>query len=334
MKTNDMGGLSDRAVRLRHYQGERLLAGDFQDEYDNLTWLRELHVIALHDTWGIALGYDVQYGSADYVLVGPGLAYDAKGNEIVLAHSQPVHGPQAFSSGSSADGDYELVMRYDAGLGERAAGAEAALCAGSARREAPALIWRRKGETQLGLDVPLIGASVAGGKLDQGSFDYLVRRYAQPLLRPHIASGLTPREQSWQFWEPDDRIIGYRTTVDTSEAGFVGTPFYLASLRLGGDTLSTFVLEQFIRKPFFFFLSVSKPTPTSFEAQLTVAEEAEQVVIEAMSTSASAQGGFQVSWFGVEPVGGCTPVSNFQFLEAWIIDFLPPFFVSNVTPIS
>src|SRR5690348_14286372 len=118
-----------RAFRLRHHQGQHLQVADLQDEYDNLTWLRGLHVLGLHDTWGIALGFSVQLGpkKSNTVLVGPGLAYDCRGREIVLIQTHAVAGPQGGSA--IPDGTViTLVMRYDADLGQREAGWEWAPC--------------------------------------------------------------------------------------------------------------------------------------------------------------------------------------------------------------
>ena len=46
------------AIRINHVQGERLRAADLQDELGVESWMRQLHMIGLHDTWGIALGLE------------------------------------------------------------------------------------------------------------------------------------------------------------------------------------------------------------------------------------------------------------------------------------
>ncbi len=310
---------SARTVRLRHYQGQRLLAADLQDEYHHLTWLRGAHVVALHNTWGIALGFEVKVGPNDFVMIGPGLAYDAYGREIVLTQSRAVPGPQALSPGPDADGDYELVVTYDAELGERTAGQEFVPYADNARpgREQPMFNWRRAGETRLGFEVPLIGVHLVKGALNEQSLDYHVRRYAQPLARPHIASGVTPREQPWQSWNQADSSLGFQTKVDTSNAGFVGTPYYVATLRLKLDDIIREDPSFLATFPGFFFTSVNEQTPTKFNFQVGVALHFGAGVTDRNAYVVRLQTLLyvcRVSWFGIEAVGGCPPPPRFELI--------------------
>lgn len=311
-----------RAVRLRHYQGQRLIAGDLQDEYDNLSWLRGLHVVGLHDTWGIALGYAVQPGPAESntVLVGPGLAYDCRGREIVLTQTRAVAGPHVGTQVPQG-AVYVLVIAYGADLGQRQAGQEWVPCDdGAAGREQPAFAWRRANTVRLGLEVPLLAVQIAGGAIVAGSLDQSVRRHAQPLARPHIGAGITPREQRWVPWRDEQRelLLGLQTWVDTREAGFVGTPYYIAGLYMppalieGIATRLAFYLFTSLADAgpggFWFRLLFALPNDDRFSAFRLNNERLGMFTLAAAATPQPPT--LQVSWLGVEPVEGCAPAVN------------------------
>src|SRR3954465_11706168 len=81
-------------VRLRHVDGELLRRRDLADEAAAETDRRGLHVRAVHDTWGVALGYEVGLAS-DVMTVGPGVAYDCAGQEIVAVQGTKLPPPAA-----------------------------------------------------------------------------------------------------------------------------------------------------------------------------------------------------------------------------------------------
>jgi hypothetical protein len=220
MNSNRQNFSADQAVRLRHYQGQRLIAGDLQDEYDNLAWLRRLHVVGLHNTWGIALGFEVSLAQSG-ILVTPGFAYDCFGREIILSQPRLIAFPAELPN--APDG-YNLVMRYDTELGQRQALLDGGLC--QPECDHPAFAWQRPEQTRLGQDVPLLRVVLLDGA---PAIDLDIRRYTQPLARPHIGNGVTPPTQVWQAWRFRE-LVFLQTDIDTSTAGFVGAPFYIASL--------------------------------------------------------------------------------------------------------
>jgi hypothetical protein len=220
MNSNRQNFSAGQAMRLRHYQGQRLTAGDLQDEYDNLAWLRRLHVVGLHNTWGIALGFEVSLAQGG-ILITPGFAYDCFGREIVLSQMRQIGFPPDLSN--APDG-YNLVMRYDTELGQRQAFSDDVFCRPECDR--PAFTWQRAEQTRLGQDVPLVRVVLLDGA---PAIDLDIRRYTQPLARPHIGNGVTPPTQVWQAWGARE-VVFLQTDIDTSAAGFVGTPFYIASL--------------------------------------------------------------------------------------------------------
>ena len=69
---------------LRHRDGEELAAGDLAAEVASEDARRALHVRAVHRTWGVALGFDVQPDdAADALAVDPGFGYDCRGRAIM-----------------------------------------------------------------------------------------------------------------------------------------------------------------------------------------------------------------------------------------------------------
>lgn len=299
--------------RLRHYQGQRLQAADLQDEYDNLTALRALHVIGLHDTWGIALGFTVQMGSkgSNTVGIAPGLAYDARGHEIVLTSTRPVGGPQG-GRPIPDNTPITLVMRYDEDLGQREAGREWAPCTDNGNppgRERPLFAWKQADAVQLGLDVPLLSVRLQNGLIDEGSLDLSVRHYAQAQTRPHIAAGITPKEQDWEPWQPQrGQLLGLQTWVDTREAGFVGRPYYEATLVLGGSQASSLA----VLRRFFLIPSIANESAGGFRFRLLLAQGGQRL---ALAATQPAQPTLQVSWLGVEPVDGCAPPPRWEWFR-------------------
>lgn len=326
-----------QAIRLRHYQGQRLQANDLQAEFDNLTWLRGLHMVGLHDTWGIALGFEVvlaSIGERFVTLVNPGLAYDRLGREIVLTHVRTLACPLPPAAAPAQETEYHLVMSYDADLGPRCAGQEVVPCTGQAGkpgREQPVFAWRRPDQVHLGLEVPL-----AALHLTPGSYPSLgpeVRCYTQPQARPHIVAGHTEPEQVWHEWQEEltkdtPSLLGYETRVDTSAAGFVATPYYLANLvtsKIGNEmnaAMAAVWLSQLSHTTFTFSILEADSTGFLFRifphtVKVTAHAPHEDQPpppdpdIRPFSVLLSR---FQVTWLGFECVRGCQPS------VAWRVD--------------
>jgi len=279
-------------VRVRHYQGERLNAGDLRADDADATAMRQLHVRTLHDAWGIALGLAVYLNSGADFIVAAGLAYDRLGREIVLAQPRTAPG----LTGAEGDGVYQLAAAL-ADTGE------------------PELRWHRATAIRLGLDVPLVAVTIVNGNLDPTSFDFTVRPYAQPLTRPHIAYGLTPREQRWRIWRKGggEREIGFGLRVDTSAAGFVGIPFYVASLQMNGNALFVTRLNA-AAVQMYVFGSLANATRTGFTYRVVIAGLPPQSgaapppsVQDVFKRFVTGQLPFQVAWTGIEPIDGFAP---------------------------
>jgi hypothetical protein len=282
-----------RAVRVRHYQGERLRAADLQADAAHATSMRQLHVRTLHDTWGVALGLEV-YLEGSTFLVGRGLAYDRLGREIVVL--QPLAAPPL--SGDDGDGVYALVARLSP-TGQ------------------PELQWHLAGDVRLGVEVPLVAVPISAGAVDLNAVNFNVRPYAQPLTRPHIAYGLTPREQRWRVWRKGggEREIGFGLRVDTTAAGFVGMPFYVASLQLSSNSL--FVgPSNATQVQMYVFGSLANATRTGFTYRVVFAgppptpaagAAPPPSVQDVFKRFNAGNLPFQVVWTGIEPVDAFVP---------------------------
>ena len=95
---------------IRHRDGELLRARDLAAEVAGEEARRAVHVLAVHDTWGVALGFSLGVGvSGRGAVVGPGFGYDRRGRELVSAATVFVPRP-------AADGSYDLAVAAACGL--------------------------------------------------------------------------------------------------------------------------------------------------------------------------------------------------------------------------
>src|SRR5262245_25900013 len=82
--------------RFIYRQGQILASRDFRDQQRMEESLRWMHNTALHNAWGVALGYEFTlsgvgpntWDSGETLTAHPGIAYDYFGRELILA--QPV----------------------------------------------------------------------------------------------------------------------------------------------------------------------------------------------------------------------------------------------------
>ena len=80
----------------RHRDHGWLLARDLNAELAADARRRALHVLGVHRTWGVALGFAIEAGQDDSELrVGPGFGYDCRGRAIVSPRPTTVPVPEA-----------------------------------------------------------------------------------------------------------------------------------------------------------------------------------------------------------------------------------------------
>jgi hypothetical protein len=302
--------------RITYRDGQLLTALDLRDEQRRHDRLRGLHVRYLHDTWGIALGFEVRKAEGNRaVVVGPGYAVDGTGRYILLAESIPIAVPSILDLTPVV-----LTMRYQEDAAFRDRPELAALCLRGGldlRHERPLFAWRLPDEVRFGPEVPLVQVVVEAGVI-RGELDGRVRRYTQPLVRPYIGWGETePGRTGWYQRDSENRL---EIDVDTSEVGFTRVPCYFATLQ--GDfsnrsgepplfqwdvwptgTQPTFSLET--------FNYITDAGREHFRYQISIFSPG---FMRAITASDAESRQWTVAWVGLEPVSGCEPAVDYTRL--------------------
>ena len=194
--------------RVRFDPGQRLDAADLRDAVGGELRRQEIHVVAAHRTWGIALGLRVR-SSATGALVLPGVAFDALGRAIVVTRIDAAH----VSEQLGKQPVLALVVSFDDG------------CAPRPRFVEPA-------DVRPGLDVILARFGLTQGAL--GRADLTARKGASSLGPPRIGGGsMSIPVAITSATEP------FTTTIDTSTAGFRDVPSYVVTPTIDDATVST-----------------------------------------------------------------------------------------------
>jgi hypothetical protein len=292
--------------RLAYAEGARLAERDLRDLVAYERRLLELHVRALHDTWGVALGLRLALSNdRRRVLVSPGVAYTCRGEALALPSGTTTEPPADTSppQPGPASRAVDLVLGAaptpEGGPCERVAtctGEHAALAPGAVRwvyarlrPSAPAVLGE---DVRLGEEVPLGRfARAADGTLTGP--DLSVRRAARGLVRPHVAFGITrPGEVTLTASAYD--VWGH---VDTTAGAFGGTPHYFASV----SPLPPAAIGPFV--------SVTGATPRRFTIRLALATDPPIPASGLLPEVAAMLDGLTVRWVGVESTTGCPPAA-------------------------
>jgi hypothetical protein len=279
--------------------------------------LRRLHVCYLHDTWGIALGFEVRQADDNRaVVVGPGYAVDGTGRDILLAEAIHISVPQVIGPEAVV-----LTVRYQEDAAFRDRPNLAALCLSGGldpRHERPLFAWRLQDDVRFGPEVPLVQVVVEGGVI-LGGLDGRVRRYTQPLVRPYIGWGATePGRTGWRQW---DRSAALEVVVETSEAGVTRVPYYFAILQgdfgnRGGEApLFQPDVWPTGTQPTFFLEGWNFITDAGQERFTYRIIGAQQLPFQRTMTPSEAESRqWTVTWLGIEPVSGCEPALDLRRL--------------------
>ena len=301
-----------RAVpeRVRWHDDALLCHGDLAAAVAHEERLLALHVSALHDTWGVALGLTLA-ASDDRrrVLVGPGVAYTALGEALWIGVA--VEAPPFPAEAARADlvvalpragvaSPCERLVRCD-GLPVR--DAEVSLrweTVALASDPASAFARGLADGVRLGHDVPLGSFTRrADGTLDGP--DNAERRVARSLSRPHVALGTIP-SGALDWHQTGDGLVA---SVDTSAHGFSTAPRYAAWLASG------FTWPADVVGP---FVSIAQATRTSFAARLVFGGRAGAGVQPGVFLEGAVMS--SLVWLGVESTSGCPPVVTLPGLNA------------------
>jgi hypothetical protein len=173
----------------------QLLAGtDLRAAHHYLDVLRARHLRGAHRTWGVALGLPVSDAGGGSVEIGAGLAYDARGRELLV--SRPIH--VAIPKGAM----HVLVLRSSG---------DACVPHAAAR------VISERAPLAPGLDVELATID-SSGVIETAS-----RRHVRSLAPAHMAAGTVPIAGA----AITGSEIGFTAKIETSSGGFVDTPFYV-----------------------------------------------------------------------------------------------------------
>ena len=194
--------------RLQHVDGELLRARDLRDQLAADLELHWWHQRAVHTAYGVASGLGVSEPDADGLLtVDPGVAYDARGRDLVLLDPATVRTPAA------GDPVY-LVARY--------------------RPVAPGVDFAWLAPARFD---PCEGVALARLDWAQAPIVQPLAPPTRPVTRPRLGWGTTPPDRTpWEPWAViyNGSVSGLQVRVDTGAAGFTDTPCYFASLQWPG----------------------------------------------------------------------------------------------------
>jgi hypothetical protein len=319
--------------RIAHFHGQLLAAHDLQDDVDNESRLRGLHMRAVHNSWGVAIGYTVTLPAANLVSIGPGVAYDCHGQEIISARGIGVGLPPAPSQSQADAWLFDLVIRYR--LREDSRPGRDCLAPGlSPREEQPVLRWRFAGDAasdagvtparpaplRLGEEIPLARFVVSASGVVSGP-DFSERRHAQGLVRPHIAG-----DQHFGELVYVEEQLAFSLKVDTAAAGFSRIPHYFARLTLPGilDVTTDPNIARSLRSLLGPFVTIRSPGRKSFHLDVRFASSG-------MNASGAPFAGdvfswsAEVNWVGIEANAGCPPPPLPFFFFMYFTPQLPGF---------
>lgn len=255
--------------RLRYWQGQTLRSVDARDQERFDALRRQLHNRALHSTGGVAFGLAVKFFDSDRqtVEVACGLAYDARGRELILQRARRIAVPT---------GPSWLVLRMKNAAPSRASTCCVPFDAGFPPADTHLLeqdvelAWAPRSSFAPANGVML--AIFGDGVLD----DKFVPTQARPIARPRLARGETVKgDTPWEPWvveRPDGKggilsqVVGVQTHIDTSASGFTQTPRYVANLQAQDWDLAT---AEFAPA---FFPSLADPAADGFTFRLLMTE--------------------------------------------------------------
>lgn len=282
-----------RAVpeRIEWYEGSRLTRRDLVDAIEHEARMLELHVRAVHDTHGIALGLGVALAAgAKAVVVQPGLAYGCRGASVLLAAATTLDAPPMSTSGTR----FDLVLV--AAQPTRACAQPEMDCTGARVPARASLRWRpADDDVRCTCDIPddaiELGRFVRSPAGTLTGPDNTRRRVVRGLVRPHVASGVTaPGALTWTQGASD--LVA---SIDTSAAGFTTTPVYLAQIASSTAWTGALVAP---------FVSIAQPSPTRFNVHLSIAAKPPALVLLFAQLDLAKE--LSIAWTGVESAVGCT----------------------------
>jgi hypothetical protein len=293
--------------RPHFYDGQALTAADLnavQAYHRELLWL---HQRTLHGS-GIASGFSVTGVKGDKsVTVAPGYAIDVQGRSIILDSPRVLDIPSVVSDSAGKAVPYYLTVSY-VDDDQQAVTTRAGTCGASGAirlDDAPQLSWRPANAT--GEAITLCAVTIQNCKLT-GPVDLSPQRSALPERQPFVYAGQhTPVKGEWELWRGGDGddapLLGLRLDVNTSEAGFVNTPRYQATI-VGGRQ---FVNPDNVKMKALLdgYVQINAATATGFELTMSLPRGDDGINTAWLLDPTKLlgwpiQNSWLVSWLGVE----------------------------------
>jgi len=270
--------------RLLWRDGQRLIAGDLRNDMRTADRLRALHIRYIHRTWGVVEGLEVASNPFDPAIVDAGVALNGEGYLLLLPKITAA--PDLPKLPQTATLYLVLSPESAGGCGcESAALDLSTLCLGATTTQAhvqATLAWKTVGEVARGRDVLLARVLVTAGKITS-AIDTTIQTRAVTMRQQRIWSDTTvPGQTGWT--DSASKILpGIQVNVDTSDAGFLATPTYIAQIS-GGATLA----EQ----------SIASADNTGFTLQLYF--PGSSLGADAPDAAKAESSGWTVTWFAVQ----------------------------------
>lgn len=317
-------GAAQFLERIQFFNGERLFASDLQALESFNREMRWLHNLSLHQA-GVGSGFSVTGNVGDrQVIITPGYAIDAEGEEIILTQQLTLPIPSVADNGSGGSVFYDLTVSYPQDSDLKPSEVRVGICncppEGVVKlREEPIFCWvrlndnssnrqpvdaRLKAQIQSGVFLVLAQIEVFHCQLRQ-PVSIAQRRDARPPKSPYIASGLAKSaDLNWQPWGGPNGTINalgftvgfpYRAMVITTSGNFQANPSYVARLvgpRVDNTASPSILTDGIINIP------PSGVTNTSFLIELfpVVATLGNtQQITQTMPTPK-----WDVAWLGIE----------------------------------
>ena len=274
--------------RITWRSGQILAARDLRDDEAFVERLRHLHVRYQHKTWGIVLGLGVFAAGGTGLFVSAGYALDIEGRELIWPKPGTIAAPGVAAKTTM----YLVISHAPQSTGCSAPTDLSTLCFG---RQFPAnfvagqLGWKTVNQVRVGLDILLARVLVQNGHVVSG-IDTSVQHGASSLYRPLFWADTTQAGSTGWQKGTQDRVPEVQASVDTSQAGFVDTPAYFASVTAGASPVAAFV---------------SAATPTGFTLIVRAgfhSQATSKAVIAGSDFNAAAaeKAGWAINWFAIE----------------------------------
>jgi hypothetical protein len=267
--------------RITWRDGQVLLSSDLRDDVHSDERFRRLHIRYQHKTWGVVAGLQVVPLGTGAVLVGSGYAVDFSGRELLRPHAIQVPIPANITVSTT------MYLVLSGGVRPPSCAKTPdldALCLGTTSAiplEEGDLEWKTVTEVRPGADVLLARMLIAGGHL-ASAIDTSIQRRAATADRPRTWSDVTQPGQTGWIDVKGAKVREIQAAIDTSNAGFIATPAYFASLA-GGPPAEAFI---------------STASPSSFTFVVRVSGAGVQAT--KVNAARAESSGWTVSWLAVD----------------------------------